>query len=181
MITSVVSLSTTVTDLGVLPVLCCSKRLAACAIWRAIVELGLSMAFILARCGRPQPPQLKKADVAKHPKVLNHVGLLCNEPPGTAGLPFIKSSDSNCDRSRIKRHHWLRTSSTGPRMNAYLHLQRRLRADLLPHNRRLDHPLGHLPRLRQSVFPVLSSASPVSARQRQNAGHLSDDIDKFTA
>jgi uncharacterized protein YbcI len=31
--------------------------------------------------------------------VLNHVGLLFNEPPGTAGLPFIKSSE-NLDRSR---------------------------------------------------------------------------------
>jgi hypothetical protein len=31
----------------------------------------------------------KKADVAKHPKVLNHVGLLVNGPPGEAGLPFI--------------------------------------------------------------------------------------------
>jgi hypothetical protein len=30
----------------------------------------------------------KKADVAKHPQVLNHVGLLCNEPPGQAGLLF---------------------------------------------------------------------------------------------
>jgi hypothetical protein len=30
----------------------------------------------------------KKADAAKHPKVFNHVGLLFNEPPGTAGLPF---------------------------------------------------------------------------------------------
>jgi hypothetical protein len=31
----------------------------------------------------------KKADVAEHPKVFNHVGLLTNEPPGTAGLLFI--------------------------------------------------------------------------------------------
>jgi hypothetical protein len=31
----------------------------------------------------------KKADVTRHPKVLNHVGLLINGPPGTAGLPFI--------------------------------------------------------------------------------------------
>jgi hypothetical protein len=27
----------------------------------------------------------KKADVAEHPKVSNHVGLLCNEPPGELG------------------------------------------------------------------------------------------------
>jgi len=31
----------------------------------------------------------KKADVAEHPKVFNHIGLLFNEPPGTAGLFFI--------------------------------------------------------------------------------------------
>ena len=31
----------------------------------------------------------KKADVAEHPGVFDHVGLLINELPGTAGLPFI--------------------------------------------------------------------------------------------
>ena len=31
----------------------------------------------------------KKADVAEHPEVFDHVGLLVNEPPGQAGLPFI--------------------------------------------------------------------------------------------
>jgi hypothetical protein len=30
----------------------------------------------------------KKADVVEHPAVLGHVGLLVNEPPGMAGLPF---------------------------------------------------------------------------------------------
>jgi len=36
------------------------------------------------------PPQgNKKTDVADHPQVINHVGLLVNEPPGTAGLPSI--------------------------------------------------------------------------------------------
>jgi hypothetical protein len=34
-------------------------------------------------------PRTKKADMAEHPEVLDHVGLLTNEPPGTAGLPFI--------------------------------------------------------------------------------------------
>ena len=47
--------------------------------------------------------------MAKHPQVLNHVGLLFNEPPGRAGLPFIKSSE-NLDRSRrmVRRGstHW---------------------------------------------------------------------------
>jgi hypothetical protein len=31
----------------------------------------------------------KKTDVAEHPKVFHHVGLLVNEPPGPAGLLFI--------------------------------------------------------------------------------------------
>jgi hypothetical protein len=31
----------------------------------------------------------KKADVVKYPEAFDHVGLLFNEPPGTAGLPFI--------------------------------------------------------------------------------------------
>jgi hypothetical protein len=35
------------------------------------------------------PQKQKKADVAEHPRVFDHVGLLINERPGTAGLPFI--------------------------------------------------------------------------------------------
>jgi len=31
----------------------------------------------------------KKADVSEHPQVFDHVGLLVNEPPGTAELLFI--------------------------------------------------------------------------------------------
>ena len=31
----------------------------------------------------------KKADVAEHPKVFDHVGLLANEPLGTAGVLSI--------------------------------------------------------------------------------------------
>jgi hypothetical protein len=31
----------------------------------------------------------KKTDVVEHPEVFGHVGILINEPPGTAGLPFI--------------------------------------------------------------------------------------------
>jgi hypothetical protein len=33
--------------------------------------------------------ETKKADVAEHPEVFDHVGLLSNEPLGTAGLLFI--------------------------------------------------------------------------------------------
>jgi hypothetical protein len=31
----------------------------------------------------------KKNDVLEHLKVFDHVGVLANEPPGLAGLPFI--------------------------------------------------------------------------------------------
>jgi hypothetical protein len=31
----------------------------------------------------------KKADVVEHPEVFDHIGLLVNELPSTAGLPFI--------------------------------------------------------------------------------------------
>jgi hypothetical protein len=44
----------------------------------------------------PFTARTKKADVAEHPKVLDHVGLLCNEPSGKAGLLFIQSSDDFC-------------------------------------------------------------------------------------
>jgi hypothetical protein len=37
----------------------------------------------------PNATETKKADVAEHPEVFDHVGLLVDEPPGTAGLPFI--------------------------------------------------------------------------------------------
>jgi hypothetical protein len=44
---------------------------------------------MLASCGRFRISENKKADVAKHPKVFDHVGLLLNEPPGRAGLLSI--------------------------------------------------------------------------------------------
>jgi len=40
-------------------------------------------------------PRTKKADVAEHPKVFRHVGLLFNKPPGKAELLFIQSSDQH--------------------------------------------------------------------------------------
>ena len=39
--------------------------------------------------GCPPPPQPKKADVVKHPGVFDHVGLLVNQPPSDAGVPFF--------------------------------------------------------------------------------------------
>jgi len=47
------------------------------------------MILLLDLGGRSPLPQTKKADVAKHPQMLNHVGLLFDEPPGVAGLPFV--------------------------------------------------------------------------------------------
>jgi hypothetical protein len=35
----------------------------------------------------------KKADVVESPQGFDHVGLLLDEPPGPAGLPFVESSD----------------------------------------------------------------------------------------
>ena len=38
-------------------------------------------------------PKTKKADTEQHPaKVVFHVGLLINEPPGRAEMPFASSS-----------------------------------------------------------------------------------------
>ena len=31
----------------------------------------------------------KKNDAIRHPKVLNHIGLLFNGPPSAPGLPFV--------------------------------------------------------------------------------------------
>jgi hypothetical protein len=42
----------------------------------------------------PLTPSAKKAGVAEYPEVFGHAGLLSNWPPGTAGLPFSKSSDA---------------------------------------------------------------------------------------
>jgi len=43
----------------------------------------------LGRGGSSAAPETKKADVMEHPKAFDHVGLLVNQPPGTAGLLFI--------------------------------------------------------------------------------------------
>jgi hypothetical protein len=38
----------------------------------------------------------EKADVPGHHVVSRHVGLLVNQPPGPAGLPFAQFSDFTC-------------------------------------------------------------------------------------
>jgi hypothetical protein len=40
-------------------------------------------------CTDAVPRAIKKADVAEHLEVFDHVGLLVNEPPGTARLLSI--------------------------------------------------------------------------------------------
>jgi len=45
--------------------------------------------FVLMVLTIPNQRETKKADVAEHPKVFDHVGLLINEPLGTAGLLSI--------------------------------------------------------------------------------------------
>lgn len=45
----------------------------------------------------------QKTDVVEHLRVLDHVGILSNEPPDTAELLFIKSPEElHSDRSRRK-------------------------------------------------------------------------------
>jgi hypothetical protein len=61
--------------------------MAACATCCAIVSPFLSIERPLACSGRLNPLQ-KKADVAEHAHVFNHVGLLVTGPPATAGLPI---------------------------------------------------------------------------------------------
>jgi hypothetical protein len=39
--------------------------------------------------GVRETPSPKKTDVVERPKAFHHVGLLVNEPPGTAELLFI--------------------------------------------------------------------------------------------
>src|ERR1051325_8863694 len=90
-ITRVPSLTTTVTDLGTwLPVRRCSKAMAAWAICSAMFDL---ISFIRGLLDFPPlvpPRNKKKTDVAEHPEVFDHVGLLVNEPSRCyPGVPFI--------------------------------------------------------------------------------------------
>ncbi len=44
--------------------------------------------------------QNKRTDVAEHPEVLSHVGLLVNEPPGQAELLFTSHPTTDLSRNR---------------------------------------------------------------------------------
>ena len=63
----------------------CSWR---CARSHSLAAYSLAISLVTATEGRP-PKRNKKADVAEHADVLDHAGLLVNEPPGHAGLPFV--------------------------------------------------------------------------------------------
>jgi hypothetical protein len=53
---------------------------------RSIIGGASGSSSVVAPVSRSQA---KKADVVEHPdEVFDHVGLLVNEPPGRAGLPF---------------------------------------------------------------------------------------------
>jgi hypothetical protein len=55
-----------------------------------MVESELSIGFVPGSCDRPTSPVLrKKADVAEHPEVFDHVDFLIDGPPDTAGLPLF--------------------------------------------------------------------------------------------
>jgi hypothetical protein len=87
--TGVPSLRTTVTDLGPwLPVRRCSKAIAAWAFCGAMVDLDSFIALSLMVATASRHRGRKKAGMAEHHWVLDHDGLLVNEPPGPAGLPF---------------------------------------------------------------------------------------------
>jgi hypothetical protein len=54
--------------------------------------------FLYERTVRPDQSrrqEQKKTDVAEHPQVKRHIGLLFNKPPGSARLLFIQSSESS--------------------------------------------------------------------------------------
>ena len=53
-----------------------------------MVELDLAIDSSSVLAASPHQEQ-KKTDVAEHLEVFGHVGLLVNEPLGTAGLLFI--------------------------------------------------------------------------------------------
>ena len=58
----------------------------------------------------------KKADVAETPQDFDHAGLLFNQPPGTAGLPFNESSELELSDATepIPNSHRLRAAGIVP-------------------------------------------------------------------
>src|SRR5688572_8112119 len=52
----------------------------------------------------------KKADVAKHPKVFHHVGLLVNEPPALAGCSLYSQPKTSLANLPAARGSFTRTA-----------------------------------------------------------------------
>jgi len=83
------------------------RGLSARAIGQALVRSSFSIRYPL---GDHDHGRNKKADVAEHPWGFDQVGLLLDEPPGPAGLPFTESSDE-FDRSFARSWMRVRTAS----------------------------------------------------------------------
>ena len=52
----------------------------------------------------------KKADVAEHPKVFHHVGLLVNEPPAAAGCSLYSQPKTSLQIQRAARGSFTRAA-----------------------------------------------------------------------
>jgi hypothetical protein len=69
---------------------CLSKRCLFTSTWDARLadeQFQTTASLVVASVSLRR--KQKKADMAEHPEAFGHVGLLVNEPPGTAGLLFI--------------------------------------------------------------------------------------------
>ena len=80
------SLRTTVTDLGVWPVAVAEMRWQLGQPVEPWSKWAVPSISLLVACHHLRAVEAKKkADVVEHPKVFDHVGLLLNEPPGGPG------------------------------------------------------------------------------------------------
>jgi hypothetical protein len=81
---------TTATHLAMWSARRCAQGPSARVIWSAMVKFPFSIgASLIAMIDPRNFKRTKKAGVAEHPQGFDHVGLLVNEPPGPAELPFI--------------------------------------------------------------------------------------------
>jgi hypothetical protein len=66
------------------------------------VPVVVSICAVASRTSTPVS-RTKKADVAEHPEVFNHVGLLVNESPGMGRVALYLASDNITESVAIKR------------------------------------------------------------------------------
>ena len=113
----------------------------------------------------------KKADVVERPMAFTHVGLLVNEPPGTAGLLFVLSSDNfvvkaaTYSPARLSHHE-----------------------NLKPLSREGNGPFSLLPHMMSEILvvpeavrkgrhgPAMTSSHPYFGRSALRASSRSSDI-----